>query len=253
MYHLSPLLNVLYKLIRNVGRFFIRDFSEIERLQSSVKSSQDFVVKSLNKIKFNLVDGLEKIKPGLSVVNIEKESFPTCWLISETDSIINYSRGIPEFLIVIAYKEDNVIKDSIFYNPINDEVFFFSKGSGAKKNDVKLRVSEKKKLQESLISFYYDDNKNKVSQKISNLQNEFISNNINTRVNNSLFNELCLLSEGKIDAIVMSEKNSNITDIYNFVIRESGGLVFESIDEDENLYFVSNKYIGKLIKEMIEK
>ena len=131
--------------------------------------------------------------------------------------------------------------------------FFFSKGSGAKKNDVKLRVSEKKKLQESLISFYYDDNKNKVSQKISNLQNEFISNNINTRVNNSLFNELCLLSEGKIDAIVMSEKNSNITDIYNFVIRESGGLVFESIDEDENLYFVSNKYIGKLIKEMIEK
>ena len=67
------------------------------------------------------------------MVNIEKESFPTCWLISETDSIINYSRGIPEFLIVIAYKEDNVIKDSIFYNPINDEVFFFQKDQVQKK------------------------------------------------------------------------------------------------------------------------
>ena len=49
-------------------------------------------------------------------------------------------------MITIGYKENNKITDCIFYNPINDEAFFFGLGVGGSKNDFKLRVSEKKNI-----------------------------------------------------------------------------------------------------------
>ena len=46
MFHLSPLMNILYKLTRSTGKNILRDFNEIERLQSSIKNFQGFVHKS---------------------------------------------------------------------------------------------------------------------------------------------------------------------------------------------------------------
>ena len=60
MFHLSPLLNILYKLTRSAGKNILRDFNEIERLQSSIKNSQGFVDKSLRNLNQNIEDNLLK-------------------------------------------------------------------------------------------------------------------------------------------------------------------------------------------------
>ena len=145
MFHLSPLLNILYKLTRSAGKNILRDFSEIERLQSSIKNFQGFVDKSLRNLNQNIEDNLLKIKKDTKIFNIYEQSQKTCWLILPLDSEINFSRGIAEFMITVAYKENNKIIDCIFYNPTNDDAFFFGNGVGGSKNDFKLRVSEKKK------------------------------------------------------------------------------------------------------------
>ena len=66
MFHLSPLLNILYKLTRNAGKNILRDFSEIERLQSSIKGSQGYVDKSLRNLNKNIEDNLLKINEDLN-------------------------------------------------------------------------------------------------------------------------------------------------------------------------------------------
>ena len=253
MFHLPPLLNILYKLTRNAGKNILRDFSEIERLQSSIKSSQGYIDKSLRNLNENIAENLSKIKKDVKIFNIHEQSKQTCWLVSALDSEINFSRGIPEFMITIAYKEDNKITDCIFYNPTNDEAFFFGNGVGGSKNDFKLRVSEKNKIHDSLISINYNNVPSEELKVLERLQITLKNEEINSRVNNSLFYEFSLLTEGKIDALVFYDSSENIKEIFSFILKETGGFFIEKLYNKKNLHLASNKYIGKLIKEMIEK
>ena len=49
MSNFSPLLNALSKFIRMSGKKIIRDFSEIEKLQSSIRQSEIFVQEAISK------------------------------------------------------------------------------------------------------------------------------------------------------------------------------------------------------------
>ena len=253
MFHLSPLLNILYKVTRNAGKNILRDFSEIERLQSSIKSSQGYVDNSIRNLNKNIQDNLSKIKKDVKIFNIHEQSSQTCWIVSPIDSEINFSRGIPEFMITIAYKEDNKITDCIFYNPTNDEAFFFGNGIGGSKNDSKLRVSEKKKISDSVISINFNNAPSHELNILERLQILIRNEEINPRVNNSLFYEFTLLTEGKIDALIFYSSSKDIKEVFIFSLKEIGGFFIEKLCNKENLYLASNKYIGKLLKEMIEK
>ena len=108
MFHLSPLLNILYKTIRYSGKNILRDFTEIENLQSSVKDTKEYINKSLKRLNENISVNLIKIKKNVSIVDIKQNPLTTCWIVSSVDSTISYSRGIPEFLIVVSYRENVV-------------------------------------------------------------------------------------------------------------------------------------------------
>ena len=54
MVYLTPTTNLLTKLIRTVGKKLVRDFSEIEKLQSSIRGTNQFAKKTKEKIKKEL-------------------------------------------------------------------------------------------------------------------------------------------------------------------------------------------------------
>ena len=49
----TPLANVLKKNLRDLRKYIIRDYNEIEELQSSIKDSNVFIQKSQTKIEEN--------------------------------------------------------------------------------------------------------------------------------------------------------------------------------------------------------
>ena len=140
----SPLLNVLNKSIRISGKKLIRDFGEIEKLQSSLKTTGKFVDVAKSNLQKDLYQVLEKLRPNLIIEssNFEKED---CWILNLIDSSRNFSRGIDHFFISISLKENGKINACVLYNPIKDENFYFQTGSGAFKNDYRIRVSETKR------------------------------------------------------------------------------------------------------------
>ena len=252
MNHLPPLLNALDKLIRSSGKNIIRDFTEIERLQSSVKNPSYFINKSLGNLSKAIIENLPKIKPDLKVFKIDDESSEDCWIVSSLDSVLNYSRGISEFMLMIAHKEKQKVVNSILYNPLNDDTYYVSDGKGGFKNDFRLRVSEKKKISDSLISLNFNYEPTKNPKELNILSNLIMNSGINYRINNSIFYELSLLAGGKIDGFILVDVNKNITDIFKFIIKESGGLISNASYQNREILIISNKYVGKLIQEMIE-
>ena len=252
MNHLPPLLNALDKLIRSSGKNIIRDFNEIERLQSSIKNPSYFINKSLESLSGAIIENLPKIKPGLKVFKIDDESSEDCWIVSCVDSSLNYSRGINEFMIMIAHKEKQKVVNSILYNPLSDDTYYFSDGKGGFKNDFRLRVSEKKKISESLISLNFNYEPSKDPKELDIFSNLITNSGINYRINNSIFYELSLLAGGKIDGFILVGANSNVTDIFKFIIKEAGGMISSVSYANREILIISNKYVGKLIQEMIE-
>jgi len=59
----SPLLNVIFQSLNNVTRNMLRDFGEIENLQVSPNSLEEFVSKTEKKISTSLLHYLKKSRP----------------------------------------------------------------------------------------------------------------------------------------------------------------------------------------------
>ena len=248
----SPILNVLNKTIRISGKKMIRDFSEIEKLQSSVKNTEKFIEITKLNILNDLKEVLGKLRPNLKIRSINNE-LEDCWIIDPIDSITNFSRAIDNFVISISLKEDNKINACVLYNPIRDENFYFQIGFGGFKNDYRIRVSEKKKLKDSISSFFFKNLKIENRKILGNIrqimQND---NNIEIRESGSILHDISLLSSGKIDCLLFSDSSLRINEQISFIISETGGVFLELEINEKKIYVASNKYIGKIIKEMIE-
>ena len=62
MVYLDPTLNVIIRTLRSVGKKLVREFNEIEKLQSSIKGTYEFSNETYIKLKKNHVYSREEIK-----------------------------------------------------------------------------------------------------------------------------------------------------------------------------------------------
>ena len=147
MAYVSPTLNLLISVVKKATNALNRDFSEIERLQSSVKGYQNFVISAYEKVEKNLRFEFSKAKPDMQV---SKEFLPNAtgnyFLVSPIDGLENFSRGISYFATTAALVDaNNNILAAVVYNPAIDEMYFAEKGNGAFKEGFRsierLRVS----------------------------------------------------------------------------------------------------------------
>lgn len=74
------------------------------------------------------------------------------WVIDPLDGTLNFVHGFPFFAVSIAVLNGEQIEHGVIYNPISDELFTASKGSGAQLNNRRIRCSENNKLNESFLA-----------------------------------------------------------------------------------------------------
>jgi myo-inositol-1(or 4)-monophosphatase len=152
----SPLYNVMSAAALKAARRLKRDFGEVEQLQVSVKGPGDFVSTADIKAEKTLREELSKARPGFGF--LMEESGETKgrdarhrWIVDPLDGTTNFLHGMPHWAISIGLEEDGEMIAGLVYAPIADEMFFAEKGGGAYLNDRRLRVSARRKLDESLI------------------------------------------------------------------------------------------------------
>lgn len=80
------------------------------------------------------------------------------WIIDPLDGTTNFSHGFPFFAVSIGYREKNQMQFGLIYQPLLNELFIAHRGKGATLNKKKIRVSDKKELNKSLLAtgFPYD-------------------------------------------------------------------------------------------------
>ena len=252
MIAISPLLNILSRSIRTIRKFVIRDFYEIEKLQSSISKNDHFVDNSVAKLKIEVNKILNKINPELEIISDNKFPDKDCWITDYSDYYSNLKRANENLGIGIAFKKESHIKTFIFYNPIKDDSFFFEKGSGAFKNDFRIRVSNEIDKKEIIISLFKKVNKDDDKEALKFLKNTFFDYSVNQRELGALNYDLCDLASGKIDCAIFVNPPKKMEIVLNLILAESGGKLNIIEFKGSKIFICSNKVIEKTVKEMIE-
>lgn len=161
---LPGIIRVMEKAARKAGGRLRRDFGEVEHLQVSRKGPADFVSKADTRSERALWDELKVARPDWGFVleesgEIEGDPDKPRFIIDPLDGTSNFLHAIPHFAISIAVQEPKLggggwgeVSSGIVYNPITDETFWAEKSNGAWLHDGRLRVSNRKRLDEALIA-----------------------------------------------------------------------------------------------------
>jgi myo-inositol-1(or 4)-monophosphatase len=152
----TALIKVMQDAARKAAKGLVRDFGELENLQVSRKGLADFVSAADTKAERVLRDELTKARPGYGFLGeetglTEGTDKTHTWIVDPLDGTTNFLHAIPHFAINIGLQREGQVVAGVTYNPISNEMFWAERGKGAYLNDRRLRVSQRRTLEDSLL------------------------------------------------------------------------------------------------------
>lgn len=100
-----------------------------------------------------LISTIKKNFPGHGIISEESAEYKNnseyIWVLDPLDGTLNFSRGIPIFVSMLAVFRNKELIISAIYNPIQGELTFARKGLGATVNGKKIKASKINRFQAS--------------------------------------------------------------------------------------------------------
>ena len=153
----SALGNVIIDAARKAGRSLARDFGEVEYLQVEKKGPGDFVSKADHEAEEIIYDTLTRARPGYGFVMeergiVEGSDKTNKFIVDPLDGTLNFLHGQPHYAVSIALERECKLYSGVVYDVSRNEIFWAEQGRGAWLEQRKLRVSERRHLETSVIA-----------------------------------------------------------------------------------------------------
>lgn len=153
---MHPILNVATKAAREAGRIINRASQDVGALKVQTKDYNDFVSEVDRAAEQAIIDVLKEAYPTHGFFGEESGKTNTeadsIWIIDPLDGTTNFLHNFPCYCVSIALQEKGVLTQAVIYDPVHNDLFTATKGRGAFLNDKRIRVTNRSKLQEGLIS-----------------------------------------------------------------------------------------------------
>ncbi|MDO8962723.1 MAG: inositol monophosphatase family protein [Methylophilus sp.] len=153
---MHPILNVATKAAREAGKIINRASQDVGSLKIQTKDYNDFVSEVDRAAEDAIISILKEAYPThgfygeeTGKTNSEAESI---WIIDPLDGTTNFLHNFPSYCVSIALQEKGVLTQAVIYDPVHNDLFTATRGRGAFLNDKRIRVTNRSKLQDSLIS-----------------------------------------------------------------------------------------------------
>jgi myo-inositol-1(or 4)-monophosphatase len=211
------------------SKCLLRDFSELENLQVSIKSNQNFVTSADLRADGIIKAELLHARPAYSFLSEESEEIigedSSCrWIADPLDGTVNYMHGFPHWAVSLALEKDREIVAAVTYDPVKNEMFWAEKGGGAYLNDRKIRVSGRRSMSEALIS--------------SEMPQTFAKKSgLKIRRTGAITLDMAYLAAGRTDVLYLAP-NSNLWDIAAgmLLVKEAGGVAADEKGNPTAIY-----------------
>lgn len=150
---MQALLTIAVRAARKAGDFISREANHISSVES--KSRHDYVTNVDKAAEQLIIETISNAYPEHSFLGEEsglsgESDFQ--WVIDPIDGTSNFIRKIPHWAISIACKHKGRTQIGVVYDPSKEELFTAVKGRGAQFDNKKMRVSNTKGLEHSMLA-----------------------------------------------------------------------------------------------------
>jgi len=218
-------LKVAVEAARDAGQM-LRENLDASR-EIIYKGEVDLVTNFDNRSQQMIFDRLEKNFPDHDFVAEEgldqKKGSVYRWIFDPLDGTTNYAHRFPFFSVSVALEFNGQIICGVVYDPMRDETFSGTKGSGAFLNGERIRVSALNDLDKSLLAtgFPYDLRESE-ENNITHF-NHFLTRAQAIRRCGSAALDLCYVACGRFDGFWELKLKPWDVAAASLIVQEAGG------------------------------
>ena len=151
---MHPMLNIAVRAARAAGDSIVREMDRACDISIESKGKNDFVTEVDKNAEEIIINTIKNAYPNHAFLAEEtglSGEGDFLWIIDPLDGTTNFLHGFPHFAVSIALQRKGVLDQAVIYDPLKQELFTASKGTGALLNNKKIRVTSKKSLDGALL------------------------------------------------------------------------------------------------------
>ncbi len=233
----KPAINLMVKAARSAGNVLLRHMHKLDALNVVEKDRMDFASEVDELAEKEIIKEFRRATPDYAILGEEggllspkSGTARSTWVIDPLDGTSNYLRGIPHFCVSIALVENGEPVHGVIFDPLRNELFTASRGSGATLNDKRIRVADRKDLDGAMVLTGFPPRERKrASAQLTTLDTLFTEIQ-DIRISGSAALDLAYVACGRADAYF--EAGIKPWDIAAgaLMVREAGGKVSDFRD-----------------------
>jgi myo-inositol-1(or 4)-monophosphatase len=236
---MHALLNIAVRAARRAGEIIVRSLVRVEGLQVTAKGRNDFVSEVDRAAEREIIDTIRHSYPQHAFLAEESGKSgenDTVWIIDPLDGTTNFLHGFPTFAVSIACQHKGRLEHAVVYDPMRQELFTTSRGTGAQVDGKRMRVSQRRTLEGALIAtgFPYRANAKYIDDYLAMLKT-VMQKTAGIRRPGSAALDLAYVAAGRVDGFWEIGLEPWDTAAGALLIQEAGGRIGTLTGNDFNL------------------
>lgn len=217
----STELNKMFIALQRTATGLRRDFGEVENLQQSLPSANDFVQKAANRIEESILSDLLLVRPaaGLLTPDMSRTGDGRDEFVLALSGAANFVRGNPNFAISLALRTNDDTKIALVYSPIDERLYYAEAGRGAyvfsAYHSARIKVSNIKDVNDATIAYNTTDTRPLIGD---------------ARRTGCPAMDMAWVAAGKFDAFVSDHLDYAEIAASELILREAGGTIDMAVD-----------------------
>ena len=254
-----PTINIAINAAHIAGDLMRQEFPKVASIPVTQKARHDYVTEIDKSSEAQIVREIKRYHPDHAFLGEEGGSEGQSdykWIIDPLDGTSNYLHGIPHFGISIALQVKGRTEHAVVYDPMRDEMFSASRGSGAHLNNTRIRVSARNSLNNAILATAFPFRQRGMMSVYTGIFSDVFRKIEDIRRNGAASLDLAWVAAGRMDAYFEIGLKSWDVAAGALLVREAGGVVTDfdgndAVEESHSILAAPYKLMTPLRK-MIE-
>ena len=233
-----PLLNIALRAARQAGNVIARNIDRFDAFTVAEKAQNDFVTEIDRTAERRIIDCIRKSYPDHAFLAEESGAHGHNdfeWVIDPLDGTANFVHGFPHVAVSIAVRRRSRLEHAVVFDPLRQELFTASRGSGARLDDRRIRVSARSGLKGALLGSGFPFREiDRLDPWLATLK-ALTSGSAQIRRSGSAALDLAYVAAGRLDGFWQSGLAPWDVAAGALLVQEAGGIVAEPDGGDDYL------------------
>lgn len=232
----QPALNIATEAAYAAGEIMRRKLRTLDTVAVTEKSRHDYVSEVDRACEQVIVSEIKRFYPDHAFLGEESGlsgEGDRLWIIDPLDGTTNYLHGIPHFAVSIALQINGRTEHGLVYDPSREELFTASRGKGAFLNQRRLRVSQRKTLDDAVLATAFPFRQRHLMPVYTRLFSSVYRQCEDIRRGGSAALDLAWTAAGRLDGYFELGLKPWDVAAGALLIREAGGVVTDFAGKDK--------------------